>query len=122
MARAIHSHPIVVRSLPEPGDFQCLLERQGLYLQGQLLATLGSLVSIHYPIEGVSSGCNELHFSSLLICDGLRPLHSCGPAHYHAAQRVPPVVENQNHMRDNKENEEPHEPEMPYTRFVKASK
>src|ERR1700730_15084364 len=25
-------------------------------------------------------------------------------------------------MRDNKENEEPHEPEMPYTRRVKASK
>src|SRR6267378_3106586 len=46
--------------------------------------------------EGISSGSNELAFSSVFICDGLRPLHSCCPPHDHAAQCVPPVGDNQN--------------------------
>src|SRR5260370_41187769 len=52
------------------------------------------------------------------FCDDLRSLYSCCPTYNHAAQRIPPVGENQNHMRHNEEDIDPHEPEMPDTRCV----
>src|ERR1700719_4068990 len=66
--------------------------------------------------------CNGSPFSSLFICEDLRPLYSCGPTYDHAAQRIPPVGENQNHMRHDEEDVDPHQPEMPDTRCVVPSK
>src|SRR6478672_2841185 len=60
--------------------------------------------------------------ASLFICDGLRPLHSRGPTDDHAAQRIPSVGENQNHMRHDEEDVDPHQQKMPDTRCVVPSK
>jgi hypothetical protein len=47
--------------------------------------------------------------NSLFICEDLRPVYFGWPIYAHALQHIPAVGENQNHMRHNKENEEPHE-------------
>src|SRR5579863_5017083 len=52
----------------------------------------------------------------------LRPLYSHRPACDHAAERIPPVGENQNHMRYDEKHEDPHEPEMPNARRIEATK
>src|SRR6202012_233508 len=72
--------------------------------------------------KGMSSGSNEVPFSSLFINGDLRTIYSGRPAHDHAAQRIPPVGDDQSQVRHNKEKEEPHEPEMPHTSSIKASK
>src|SRR6266851_4001184 len=121
MTRAIHLHPRVVRSLPWPRGSQCLLNRQGLYPDRQTLVTSSSPVSIQCPSR---DNLPILINCPFLYCSFRQPwpVYSCRPTYDHAAKRIPPIGENQNHMRHNEENEEPHDPEMPCTRRVKASK
>src|SRR5467141_2724890 len=57
-------------------------------------------------------------FALFFIRGELRPLRSCCPTYDHAAQRIPPVGKNQNHMWHNEEDVDPQEPEMPDTRCV----
>src|SRR4029077_10432726 len=58
----------------------------------------------------------------LFMSRDLRPLYSCRPASDHAAQRIPPVGENQNHMGNNEKDDDPHEPEMPNARRIEPAK
>src|SRR5215472_13527078 len=52
----------------------------------------------------------------------LRSLRLRRPTYDHAAQRVPSISENENHMRYNEENKKPHQPEVPDTGFVITTK
>ena len=70
----------------------------------------------------MSFPCSGSPFSSSFICDDLRPLYSCWPTHDHAAQRIPSVSENQNQMRHDEEDIDPHQPEMPDACCVVPSK
>src|SRR6516225_1692767 len=47
--------------------------------------------------------------------------HSPGPTGDHAPQRVPTVGENENYVRYRKQNEDPHQPEVPDTSSVKST-
>jgi hypothetical protein len=72
MTRTIHQHPRVVLLLLRLGEFQWLLERQGLYLQDQPLVTSSSPVSIKYPSREslpVLMNCLSPHYSFAMTSD-----------------------------------------------------
>src|SRR5262249_19285369 len=69
-------------------------------------------------VEDVFSASGAECSSSKFIVTALRSLPSRRPTYDHAAERVPPISENQSHMGHDKEDKNPHQPEVPDARFV----